>query len=235
MGHYCYICPKGFLRPTITTWHSWLTLFISYSCRFELTAAALKKLAESFNSYKSQVNLTGLIELCEREGKTVIYEREEYLLHQGEIEKHISLVKSGYCRYACLKSDGGEAVVGLAMAGEFVTDFNNGVRRIPALASQVASVRTEVLQLPFEYALERLCQSEPNFLYTASDALFRMCYTRLLELYVLSPTERYRKFAESYPDIVSRIKVKELASYLQISHQHLLRIKKSQEEREKNS
>ncbi len=76
----------------------------------------------------SQVNLTHLIDLCEREGKTVVYEKDEYLHHQGDIERHISLVKSGYCRYTCLKSDGDEAVVGLAMAGEFVTDFNNGVR-----------------------------------------------------------------------------------------------------------
>ncbi len=182
----------------------------------------------------SQVNLAGLIELCEREGKHVIYEKGEYLLHQGDTERHISLVKSGYCRYTCLKSDGSEAVVGLAMTGEFVTDFNNGIRKIPALASQVASVRTEVLQLPFVYALEKLCQTEPNFLYTASDALFRMCYTRLLDLYVLSPTERYRKFMDAYPDIVSTIKAKELASYLQISHQHLLRIKKSQGKGDKN-
>ena len=185
-------------------------------------------MAELFNSYRSQVNLAGLIELCEGEGKPVIYEKGEYLLHQGDIERHISLVKSGYCRYTCLKSDGSEAVVGLAMTGEFVTDFNNGVRRIPALASQVASVRTEVLQLPFVYALQKLCQSEPNFLYIASDAIFRMCYTRLLDLYILSPAERYCKFIDAYPDIASTIKIKELASYLQISHQHLLRIKKSQ-------
>lgn len=189
----------------------------------------MKKLAELFNSYSSQVNLAGLIELCESEGKRVIYEKGDYLLHQGYIERHISLVKSGYCRYTCLKSDGSEAVVGLAMTGEFVTDFNNGVRKIPSLVSQVASVRTEVLQLPLIYALEKLCQSDPNFLYIASDALFRTRYARLLDLYVLSPTKRYLKFVDTYPDIVSTIKVKELASYLQISHQHLLRIKRSQE------
>lgn len=183
---------------------------------------------ELFNSYRSQVNLAGLIELCESEGKPVIYEKGEYLLHLGDVERHISLVKSGYCRYVCLKSDGSEAVVGLAMTGEFVTDFNNGVRRLPSMVSLIASVRTEVLQLPIGYALDKLSRTEPDFLYKASDALFRMCYARLLDLYILSPVERYRKFADSYPDIASTIKAKELASYLKISHQHLLRIKKSQ-------
>ena len=184
-------------------------------------------MAELFNSYRSHVNLSGLIELCESEGKPVIYEKGEYLLHQGDIERHVSLVKSGYCRYSCLKSDGNEAIVGLAMAGEFVTDFNNGVRRLPSMVSMIASVRTEVLQLPLGYALEKLSMTEPDFLYTVSDALFRMCYTRLLDLYILSPVERYRKFVDAYPEIASTIKAKELASYLQISHQHLLRIKKS--------
>ena len=167
--------------------------------------------------------------MCENEGKPVIYEKGEYLLHQGDIERHVSLVKSGYCRYVSLKSDGSEAVVGLAMAGEFVTDFNNGVRKLPSMVSLIASVRTEVLQLPIRYTLDKLSRTEPDFLYTASDALFRMCYTRLLDLYVLSPMERYSKFVDSYPNIASTIKAKELASYLQISHQHLLRIKKMQE------
>lgn len=183
-------------------------------------------MAESFNSYKSQISLDELIELCESEGKLIIYEKGEYLLHQGDIERHISLVKSGYCRYSCLKSDGSEAVVGFAMAGEFVTDFNNGVLMQPSMVSMIASVRTEVLQLPLGYALEKLLLKEPDFLYTASDVLFRMCYTRLLDLYILSPVERYLKFVEYFPDIVSTIKAKELASYLQISHQHLIRIKK---------
>lgn len=187
------------------------------------------KLSEIFNSYKQQVNLSVLTELCEKEGKHVVYERDEYLLRQGDVERHISLVKSGYCRYMCLKSDGDEAIVGFAMVDEFVTDFNNGIRRLPSMVSLVASVRTEVLQLPIGYALEKLAELAPDFLYKASDALFRMCYARLLELYVLSPAERYSRFVELYPDMAFAIKVKELASYLQISPQHLLRIKKSLE------
>ncbi|MEZ3551582.1 MAG: hypothetical protein K1W02_12820 [Muribaculaceae bacterium] len=55
-------------------------------------------MAEFFNSYKSQINLDGLIGLCESEGKLIIYEKGEYLLHQGDVERHISLVRSGYCK-----------------------------------------------------------------------------------------------------------------------------------------
>ncbi len=184
------------------------------------------KVQEVFNSYKSQVDLTHLTELLEREGKFRVYERDEYLLHQGDVETHISLVKSGYCRYASVKSDGEEAVVGFAMIDEFVTDFNNGVRRMPSMVSLIASVRTEVLQLPISYVLKKMQEIDSEFLYKTSDALFRMCYIRLLELYELTPAERFEKLATSYPELISKIKVKELASYLQISQQHLLRIKK---------
>lgn len=49
-------------------------------------------MSEIFNSYKSPVNLTLFTELCEKEGKSVIYDKDEYLLHQGDVERHISLV-----------------------------------------------------------------------------------------------------------------------------------------------
>lgn len=180
-----------------------------------------------FNSYKSGLNLAPLIKLCETEGRRVIYEKDDYLIHQGDTERHISLVKSGYCRYVGLRHDGEEALVGLAFAGEFAVDFNNGVRHAPSMVSIIASTRVEVLQLNLEYALSRILEAEPDFLYKASDSLFLMCYRRLLDLYVLTPAERYIQFAMSYPEIVSKIKAKELASYLQISHQHLLRIKRT--------
>lgn len=180
-----------------------------------------------FNSYKSGLNLAPLINLCETEGKRVIYEKDDYLIHQGDTERHISLVIAGYCRFVGLKSDGEEALVGLAFAGEFASDFNNGVRHAPSMVSIIASTRVEVLQLNLDYALSRILEAEPDFLYKASDSLFLMCYRRLLDLYVLTPSERYIQFTKSYPEIVSKIKAKELASYLQISHQHLLRIKRT--------
>ncbi len=184
-------------------------------------------MAELFNSYRAAVDLSPLIELCEKEGKTVIFEKDEYLLHQGEVERYLYLIMSGYCRYVGLKSNGEEAVVGFAMKGEFVTDFCNGVRRLPSCVSTIASSRVEALRLPLAYAVNVVSRVMPQFLYEASDSLFRTCYTRLVELHALTPSERYQKFVDSYPDMVSCIMVKELASYLQITPQHLLRIKKA--------
>lgn len=184
-------------------------------------------MAEIFNSYKSAVDLTPLVSLCEKEGKRVIYQKGDYLLHQGDVEQHISLVKSDYCRYVSLKSNGDEAVVGFSMVGEFVADFNNGVCHLPSMVSLIASSHVEVLQVPIESAMSTLLESDPLFLYKASDALFRVCYARLVDIYTLTPAERYEKFVNSYPDITSQIMLKELASFLQISPQHLLRIKKN--------
>ena len=181
----------------------------------------------SFNLYKDIVDLGPLVELIEAEGKHVFYEKNEYLLCQGEVEKHISLLKSGYCRYVRLKSDGEEAVVGFAMAGEFVTDFNNGVRHLPSIVSMIASTRVEAYRLPLDYFVNKAKEIDREFLYHASEALFRMVYMRMTDLYALTPAERYSEFVKAYPDVISTIKTWELASYLRITPQHLIRIKKS--------
>ena len=52
-------------------------------------------MADTFNSYKDLVDLRPLIGLIRTEGKPVLYERGEYLLREGDMEKYISVVISG--------------------------------------------------------------------------------------------------------------------------------------------
>lgn len=182
---------------------------------------------QQFNSYMESADMSALVSLCEREGTPVTYEKGDYLLHAGSVEPYIYLIRSGYCRLVSTKSDGAESVVGLALAGEFVCEFYNGIRRRPSGLSVIASSRLEALRLPFVYALDTVSASHPMFLPQVMEGLYRMCYERLIDLYELTPAERYLKFSESYPGLVSQIRLNELASYLGITPQHLLRIKKS--------
>ena len=56
VGCYCYICPNGFLRPTITTWHSWLTFYgnMLRERRKELNLTQ-KQLAEKLDREQSYI------------------------------------------------------------------------------------------------------------------------------------------------------------------------------------
>ena len=82
-------------------------------------------MADTFNSYKDLVDLRPLIELIRTEGKPVLYERGEYLLREGDMEKYISVVISGYCRYVTHRSDGSEGVVGFSLPGDIASGFSD--------------------------------------------------------------------------------------------------------------
>lgn len=183
-------------------------------------------MADTFNSYKDLVDLRPLIELIRTEGKPVLYERGEYLLHEGDMEKYISVVISGYCRYVTHRSDGSEGVVGFSLPGDIASGFSDRMYRNPSRLAIIASCRLEVLQLPFGYAFSKISEQDRHFTLKMEKAFSRTLFERHLNLYKLTPAERYRKFAASYPEIVGQILVKELASFLQITPQHLRRIRK---------
>jgi len=184
-------------------------------------------MSDKFNSYNDMVDLSPLADLCLREGKPVCYERGEYLLHHGDRGRYIALVLSGYCRYVMTRDDGTEAVVGLALKGDLATGFSDAMRGRPSRISIIASTRVDVLQLPLVYAMDTVAETNPGIRGQMFEALAGTLYERMLDLYGLSATQRYRKFASAYPDIVAQIQTQELASYLQITPQHLRRIKKS--------
>lgn len=54
-------------------------------------------------------------------------------------------------------------------------------------------------------------------------AFSRTLFERNIDLYKLTPTERYRKFVDTFPNVAECILIKELASYPQMP-QYLRRI-----------
>ena len=183
-------------------------------------------MAESFNSYKELVDLSPLVELIRAEGTRVVYKRGEYLLHEGDVEQRISVILSGYCRFVTTRSDGSESVVGFSLPGDVAVGFSDGIYRIPSRLSIIASSRLEVLQLPFCYAFARMAERDGHLKLKMESALSRTLFEHHIDLYKLTPAERYHRFVASHPDLYRQIQIKELASFLQITPQHLYRIKR---------
>ena len=63
----------------------------------------------------------------------------------------------------------------------------------------------------------------------ATEQVFHMAYDRLIDLYTLSPKERYDKMMKQSPQMFELFSFKDLASFLNISTQHLFRIRKGLE------
>ena len=63
----------------------------------------------------------------------------------------------------------------------------------------------------------------------ATEQVFHMAYDRLIDLYTLSPKERYDKMLKQSPQMFELFSFKDIASFLNISSQHLFRIRKELE------
>ena len=59
-----------------------------------------------------------------------------------------------------------------------------------------------------------------------ANGLLAQTYDRFLDLYRKSPKERYSDLLAKCPEILHKVSLKELASYLQVTPTHLSRIRK---------
>jgi|GEM_PF-3757705 len=97
------------------------------------------------------------------EGKPVLYERGEYLLHEGVWRNIYISGISGYCRYVTHRNDGSESVVGFSFPGDIASGVSDRMYRIPSRLTIIASCRLEVLQLPFGYTFSKVSEHDRHF------------------------------------------------------------------------
>lgn len=180
-----------------------------------------------YNSYMSEIDPDFFRELCLKEGVIRSYKRQEYLL-SDEVFPYIGMVESGVFKYCCTGTDGQPHTIGFAFEGEFVGDYPNCLyNKKPEVRIQ-ALTSCKVVLCPVEKLEQYFCQNEANQKHAriVSEQLFSQIYTRYMDLFRLTPEERYRQLLQLYPEIIQKIPLKEIASYLHISPVHMSRIRK---------
>ncbi|MCM1440836.1 MAG: Crp/Fnr family transcriptional regulator [Roseburia sp.] len=177
-----------------------------------------------FNTYLDYADLEPLKECCLEHGTPHVYMRGEKFVQEGEVCRYVGYVRSGYFKYATLKSSGEYAVGGFVFAGEFVTDFYNSFYGIPSEVSVIAGCDAEVLRVPMS-AFVKLLENDA-MLKDMLGALYRTIYHRYIEIYRYTTEERYIKLLSDHPDIFEQATLKDIASYLMISPIYLSRLRK---------
>ncbi len=145
---------------------------------------------------------------------------------QGNVCREIGIVISGYFKYTTINSLGEESIINFAFENEFIVDFNRSFHGKPSEVSIVAGSNSTVYVLPLKLIKERLLASEKRELNNIYLALFNQCYSRLLTLYRLSPKERYLALMKKYPSIVEKVALRDIASFLLITPNHLSRLRR---------
>jgi len=151
----------------------------------------------------------------------------DYLLQEGKICKHISFIEKGLFRLYYL-TDGKEVTECFCKENSITTSYSS---LITATASEIniqAIEDSKLIVLPY-HGLQKLYKKELFWqqvgrLAAESEFLIMESHNRFIR--DLSATERYRLILENEADLLQRVPLNYLATYLQITPETLSRIRK---------
>ena len=152
------------------------------------------------------------------------------IIEEGSSTTFIAFVNSGSLRQYCTTNDGVEHILYLYFENSFVTDIHSISTKRPALYDIEAIEPCELIVLDsrmlepmynqFHWA-ERVARLEV-------EAAYRDLMRRFVEKNTQTAMHRYQKLQQARPDIIQRLPLKYIASYLGIKPQSLSRIRKKE-------
>lgn len=182
-----------------------------------------------FNQYISNINVDFFKQLCFKYGKIHVYKKKEYILKEGNIFPFWGFIESGIIKYACMNEfEHKEYNVGFSFPGEFVADYPACLYNLKSELSIQALTSCKIYICSADFLKERFEETIENqyIARIAAEQLFFQTHIRYLDMYRLTPEERYIKLLERYPEILQFISLKEIASYLKITPVHISRIRR---------
>lgn len=156
--------------------------------------------------------------------------RKDFLLQEGEICRYKAFVTKGFLRTYRTTDDGIEHIMQFSPENSWTTDPESYENNTPSCYNIDALEYTEVVmwtKKDFHYLFENIPAVK-----TYSDRLFsRNLYVtrqRLFNAISATAEEKYDEFIKTYPDILTRVPLHMVASFLGVSRETLSRIRHAQ-------
>ncbi|MCK7555923.1 Crp/Fnr family transcriptional regulator [Chitinophaga sedimenti] len=153
--------------------------------------------------------------------------RRQLLLQEGEVCRYKIFVVKGLLRTYRLKDDGSEYIMKFAPENSWLTDPDSFHRQTPSLFYIDALEEAEVV-LWTKDNFVHLCTTIPA-LKAYSDKVINRSTSesqqRILMNISYTSEEKYEAFMAAYPDILRRVPLHMVASYLGVSRETLSRIR----------
>jgi CRP-like cAMP-binding protein len=151
----------------------------------------------------------------------------EIILREGQICKKILFVEEGYLRTYIVK-DGVDINTDFTFEGNFTTNLKSLRSSLPSATTIQAGEATVVYEFEKDQLLE-LYKESPEIESFGRKLLEQLLimqeeHTTLFKLF--TPTERYNYLLTHKPQIIQRVSLSQLSSYLGIARETLSRIRK---------
>jgi len=153
--------------------------------------------------------------------------RNEILVSEGEVAKHIYLVVKGCLRIFITGNDGRESTRFLVLEGHMGTAFPSFVLKQPSSASIQSLGPCELLMTSYN-DLQQLYKNIPGWETMARIGLeleYIASIQRIESFITMNAKTRYDTLLKNNPEIIKKIPAKVIADYLGISQETLSRIK----------
>lgn len=184
-------------------------------------------MAEFLNAYLQIEGMAELKEYVLKNGVCRSYEKGEYFLRQGESGLLAGYIQSGGFRYTAYTTKGDEQTIGYSFADDFVADYGAFCLQIPSVANVCALKDSAVYLISQQDFIEFCAQCTiPDFRTRLADSFLVDIYSRLLSLYCDTPEERYLNLVNRYPEILNKVSLREIASFIKVTPETLSRIRK---------
>lgn len=181
-----------------------------------------------FNTYLHNAHVERWGNLCREYGTLRTFKKGEEFISVGEAARYLGLIKEGSVKYTVYTPDGEERVIGLETVGGYAASFPYCLRGLPSIFSVIVNTDSEIWCISIKKIMELSRDSEEvgQAVSQTLEAVFYNIYDRYVDLYALSAKERYEQLIEQCPELFDIFLLQDIASYLNISRQHLNRLKK---------
>ena len=183
---------------------------------------------KEFNTYLAFVDAEFWKRLILENGTLKSFKKGEEFLIIGNVGKYVGLIKSGSVKYVAYTSHHNEKIVGLETVGGFAASWPFCLHEIPSLVSIIANTDSEIYCLPVSILKDfsRDNRELEKKIFQSTEQVFYTAYERLIGFYIRTPKERYDDLLKKCPKVFEIFDLKDIASFLNITPQHLSRLKK---------
>lgn len=159
--------------------------------------------------------------------KQITVKKKDFLLQEGDVAKYEYFITKGCLKAYTLDMTGTQHISMFGIEDYWTTDMASFISREPSVSFIEALEDTELLAIS-RTNYELLFKEIPQF-----EKFYRILYQRSLMNYILrtnhgislTAEERYLRFKEKNPQIVKRIKQKDLAAYIGVTPEFMSMIK----------
>lgn len=166
-------------------------------------------------------------ELIQQLFKIKNFARGEYFLKEGQICQHVGFIQKGLVRYY-INKEGEELIYGFGMEGRFACNYESFLDRSIS-SKNIQCIEDSCLLMISHEGLQQFysdIKGGERFGRIIAEQVFVESVKQISSLYSDAPELRYRKFLESYPELLQRIPQYHISSYVGVKPQSLSRIRK---------